>query len=904
MASKWEDAPIVSASTPTQASPDVPTSGWQSAPTVEQPKSFIGKIVDGAKSATDPFRQSLADELHGMAKSGSVEAGDNIASSALNTAGSAIAPDNYVRPEVHYNDPKSYADIPKSLAEMAPKVGLDLAAGAGGSAVGAGIGGTIGGILGAPFAGVGAIPGAAAGAALGGIAGGYLGTTASMGARDYGNKAQSAADARTGIANSEITAEDKNKALASVAADGILARLGFKGATGTAIKAGESFAGQAAKQVGVGAATDAATGLGQQVLDSTILKGQLPTGQEAGDAAFGGATQGAAMRGAGLISDGLTASKNSDVNPEHAARYADLMKGVNDLSTPGKSYEAINKVNDDLSAEASAAMPQVKSHIKTISDADPFDTTGETLARVQTDIAAGRHPSPSDMEALQSTIGQAPHGEQLLSTLNTQAAGNQLAKQGVMDNGTRTFTGGAASLPFAKNWLNPLGHYGKYVDGSALLYGLTGASLPGVGHMVHSALDPASAFAIPAGQAATFGALKLMDRLSGRRNPAESFANRFGTSDGSAAGQPTPSGPAFSEVLAQAKAEQQAQALSDRQAAQEAGRAAKAPSPVDVALATAKRTSALMSASDRVDQQRQATDLGNIRQTSRQMTASEPDAPSFADQENPSVPGATNGEVAGIRTGIKAIMAREAMKAKADREAQSNVDEQLGNAKQTSKLMTASEGASATDAGPALRVANLKAGIAAAASKAAAGEAAAHGKAAAAHVSHQLAAARLSSRLRSTHEKSEARAKTAEAKANAPKAEPKAKASAAPKSSPVSSTQTAGDNTIISHRGMSVSYPTSAIHSMVPFVHSVTNRLDIRHNAINAAKAIGGPDSHAELNALHEKLNRNSLTERDAQHHIEATVNHPSMSAHAGKLLDALWTPKTRSTWANESAPK
>lgn len=503
-------------------------------------------------------------------------------SSLLDTAAKATAPTDYTPASVGLHDSsKSLMDragyIPRALLESLPSTVQDLSAGSVGSA----LGGAAGALVGPEGIPVGAMLGGAAGAGLSGLA------------REYGNNVQTAASGQT------PSTWDKVRSGASAAASGLLSRLGILKGIGTPVtEVGAAAIPQIAGQVVKSGANAAATNVANDVQHQALVQGQVPSANDLGvDAATGAATGAGAHLLATTPKDVTQAIKFKDVDPQFGARVADRFDGL-DTSTPKASFAAVEKVQDGLNNEISNYSSDVAPHIKALEDNSGFqDDTKLTLDNIKTQISKGEPVDQGTLDDLRSRFGGMREGEDLVNSLEDANSLNKIKQFGAYDPGTKSFGGGISNTPFAKQFLSPFNNPRHEIGQAA-----------GIGALSHYlfGLEPATATAIglgvPAAQYGIRGATRGVDSLLGNLNPLSEFTQRFGgANDQSANGMSAPD----TSVLPSFRAKVAAQKIADAQAAQteKAGQQAETSvgdAAVKSVLATAKQRQADADQTDNV----------------------------------------------------------------------------------------------------------------------------------------------------------------------------------------------------------------------------------------------------------------------------------------------------------------
>lgn len=532
----------------------------------------VGTIVDAADTLTRPSRFGASEAARGYAQTLTETGNEGLGSQALGSVSKAIAPEGYKPAHVTIN-PRTWGDIPKALGEAIPSIAPDIAAGSVGAAGGAAVGSVV------------PVLGTAAGGILGGLAGGV----ASYAARNYGNDLRSAAITNGGTATSEPTNSDKARALLASGVGGIASRLGFRGGIGNPVKAsGGSLASELAMPVAKATAANVGTGVAAEASHQGLIDQKIDL-EKLGGATVTGAVSGAGLRALAAARDVNAARNFGGLTPQEAAPIAQRLQAVHGADYRGtarQDFEAITKVASDLDARVSTlnADPIVRQRLRSLRQRDPEDGTAETLSRVQRDVAAGRKPSPNDMQTLSDGLGVVPHGAALVTALGEQSVLNTIRSLGNYDTSAKKFSGGMASSPGVQQFINPSHHLALIGNIGALGSTMSGLVSGGV------------AAALPAAQAGTYVALRAADALTGKRSPTSQFINRFGGPEdaGSASASPAVS-------IARQKAQAES-ALAEYEARRFTPSAPEAPSALSVARQEAGALDALAAHRARVPQ--------------------------------------------------------------------------------------------------------------------------------------------------------------------------------------------------------------------------------------------------------------------------------------------------------------
>jgi hypothetical protein len=504
---------------------------------------------------------------------------------------------------------------------------------------------------------------AAAGSVVGSILGPIgtrLGWGAGYGASTLGRNVEDSARNRAGgDSAAEPGTEDFIRGTLSSAAEAYLAGKGASAATGGVLKAGAASLPAAAAAVGKGALSDAAA----NVATTAVHKGLIdPNGDanvgDLAEAAGTGALTGAALRSTKLPTDYVVLNRNKNISPEAGGRVADRLYATGeDLGTPAGDKAAFEKARDDLKTQRTSNKPRGQD-----------DATNEVMSRVSSDLDNGRTPAEADVNVLKSTFGP---DDKFINAIEDHSTLNQVRNQADDVNGG--LTGGLQGSPIG-SYLNPTTKLAKLGDAGSILAHLTGTHLtiPAIASSL-GGLDPIVGLGVHAG---LWGGMKGIDALTGKNRPVSQFAERYRTD--------TPFDPSqlssFNDQNAIANDKlknlgrtsaimQRSQALEQKQA--------EAP------LVQAKRTSQLMTSSDALAAKQASDALKSPAFTSKMMTAD-----------------------AANQAKAQALLEKTVNDAEAAK--QRNVNQALGNAKQTATIMRNSEQGPTSDARVALAVAKFK----------------------------------------------------------------------------------------------------------------------------------------------------------------------------------------------------
>jgi hypothetical protein len=385
----------------------------------------------------------------------------------------------------------SLSQLPQKVAEMAPSMVPDVAAGA----VGAKAGKSIAGVK---------------GAALGAL----LGSTLSGWARTAGDTVKEATAARTGDANTESNTADLVRGGATAGAASLAGSLlptrfvpGVNGVTKDVV--GASGALDAVKKYlatsalgGVGAVgSNAATQAGLTVGTDkglTVDPSQFP------EAAVGGAATGAVLAAPKLAGDAVRAGTLAKFGGENllpTKNVATRLEAASEKLGNAKSDEAALKtVMSDLTNELGDAANKVRKQIHLSPEAD------NALVRAQ----RGDKITPDEVQLIKQETAAAPDGANAAFLAHSIHAANLMAERGGHSN--RGWAGGISGV-MDKNLgflLNP-----------ARLAGGAAATMLGM-HLLGTS-NPLFGGAL----AGTYVGSRLIDSAAGMRSPAKTFAEHF-----------------------------------------------------------------------------------------------------------------------------------------------------------------------------------------------------------------------------------------------------------------------------------------------------------------------------------------------------------------------------------------
>lgn len=408
------------------------------------------------------------------------------------------APGSYdpAGPRFDYSDPSTWGYAPRAVLEGAPGVAADLTAGALGTAVG----GPVGGIA------------------------GFMGMNA---ARNYGGNLEARMEHQAPGATPSNT--DYAAAGASTVAEAALSRLGINPAIsgvakGAGLKAMAQVPALIAKATGAEAASGAAGDIINQVGRTAGTRDGLSVDpKEAGNVAALSGLTGGALRTARGVADVTNAARFSGVNEDAAARAVARMdamgiKGDN-AETAYKRVEMARKTAD---VELDDAHQIIKPLLKSKGNDTATDETRTLVRSALTQLKANDELNPEHVSTLRDRLGDTQEGSRLLDLMDERNALNQLSSKGRYDDRTGTFAGGLATNPVVDTVLNPGRHLGLKMVGGAGALGA--AEIPAFAQA--SVLGPALA-KLAATQAGAYGAVRTLDNVTGMRNPAQEFSDRF-----------------------------------------------------------------------------------------------------------------------------------------------------------------------------------------------------------------------------------------------------------------------------------------------------------------------------------------------------------------------------------------
>lgn len=358
------------------------------------------------------------------------------------------------------------ANIPHSIAQSAPGMAQDIAAGAAGAAVGGPL---------APLTGL-------------------LGYGASYYLRNAGNTKDRIREADGKPANAPLSETEQLRAGAGMAGDALLGRfaIGKTLRPGAVKEVGFKAAPEILKKTGQTVGIDTAVGAGQNAADSVVYDNKIPS---ASDTIVSGLTGGAA---------GLAGSSPNVLKETlRAGRFREL--GKVDPQSRGEVANLIQKYNNNLDVTRKHLDQDMSLASKGLDD-----ETKSSINEAKNLIESNQRVNP---ELLASIETNSPEAARAIKNLDTFGV-----IQG-LDNGGLTGTKLVQAL-------KPFGHWpttGLDLGATAiLLNSVNGGHIPYFGH-----LDPSIAATILGTQAGVYGGAKAIDRLSGASNVSKVVTDKF-----------------------------------------------------------------------------------------------------------------------------------------------------------------------------------------------------------------------------------------------------------------------------------------------------------------------------------------------------------------------------------------
>ena len=315
----------------------------------------------------------------------------------------------------------------------------------------------------------------------------------------------------------------------STVAEAALSRLGLSPAlSGVAKGAGLKAMAQVPALIAKATAAEAAGGAAGDVINQVGRTAGTQDGltvdpKEVGNVAALSGLTGGAIRTARGLSDVTNAARFSKVNEDAGARAVARMDATGiDPTNAGNAFKTVEAARRTSDVELSDAHQVIRPLQKSTGNDTETDAT-RTLARAALAQAkASGDIQPGQLSALRDRLGDTQEGSKFLDLLEERNALNQLTSKGRYDAGSGTFAGGVASHPVADTLLNPGRYLGAKLVGGAGALGA--AELPSLAHL--GLVGPALA-KLAAVQAGAYGATRALDRVTGLRNPAQEFSDRF-----------------------------------------------------------------------------------------------------------------------------------------------------------------------------------------------------------------------------------------------------------------------------------------------------------------------------------------------------------------------------------------
>jgi hypothetical protein len=406
-----------------------------------------------------------------------------------------------IREGGHWYNPGDYqpGNLPQIMAQAAPGMAVDMAAGKTGASVGSKLG------------------------ARGALVGGIGGVLASIAARTAGKGAHENAEARTGNPDAPVTTPDLLREGAKQAIAAPLNAFGgarLAGLTGKAAGVGLSGAGKGVMNtLGTMGAEGAAGGVTDAVNQVGTSLGQehgrpYDPNQTAEAVAAGGATSGAlvAPRLAGKLVNSAKFREFGGANAPAAEALA------NDITRAADGSSLVGVAGGTKTAAHATATAADNAHLDLKAASKDLDLTGDvgnTLQRIQ----SGGKANASELRALEA---EAPE----VGLLARKALlASKLKKMGNFSE--NSFSGGLSGLmeKGVKAVANPVG--AVTAAGATALAGATGTlgtfGLPVLG-------------AIGGG----YGLARILDKVTGARSPAKGFTDTFANPDAPVVAPPAP----------------------------------------------------------------------------------------------------------------------------------------------------------------------------------------------------------------------------------------------------------------------------------------------------------------------------------------------------------------------------
>jgi hypothetical protein len=357
----------------------------------------------------------------------------------------------------------------------------------------------------------------AAPVAVGGMLGGPVGAAMVGGATQAAPIIDKRRQALGLTDNQELSAADKMRVGADLAANMLLSGVGAKYTFGAAPVRGVGLQGikQAAGNVLKAGAVDAGIGATQTAADKELLEGTNPSLSDLAVGAYGGAVTG----GAGALPKALHEAKVatrykklSDLNSEGSVnRIANGMKSVIDNTPEGSTLDPFTRYQGQLKVDQDNAFSSLGKVIKDNKTLNGTDTISPIVKSVREKLNAGEKISPTDLNNLSQNLSGYLEGDRFLQLLKDQSVFNEVAGK---------FKDKELSKSTAGKQLNPL-------EKTTGLSPAKAADLSLIWGLIHNSVKPIE-YGIAGVQAAGTLGLKALDRFTGRSDPAQVIMNKFG----------------------------------------------------------------------------------------------------------------------------------------------------------------------------------------------------------------------------------------------------------------------------------------------------------------------------------------------------------------------------------------
>ncbi len=453
------------------------------------------KDAPKSESFTDALRHGVSNVVGGLGETIEQYGSKNAVSDTLKSMGETARPENYDPARVFSREEGfTPGDAPRMLAEGAPGLGMDIAAGATAGKLAAR---APGGIVGKGLA-------ASLGAALS-----YL-------ARTRGHEAQASADARTGQEGSEVTTADRVRSAAYGVPEAALNTLGagrFLPGAGRVTSVGTQGVKDATKEYGRRVATEAATEAGQDVIAQTgrtvgTEGGTRVDPYDVANAAAGGLVTAGGMATPRLAKDvtgSVTNRKYGGANSEAAASVADDIVEASGGADALKPSFFNSRSNDAFNAVRAAAE---KNETELSNELSGQKNLSPRVSSILDRAKRGDTVTERDIQAVESELPNSSVARLARKSLVM----SRLKAEGRYDAGSEQFSGGITRRVL------------DAIPGSGFTKLVTGAGLSAAGIAGNLILPSPTLAAVTAGSAA--GA-RLIDQATGAAQPAHRFVERF-----------------------------------------------------------------------------------------------------------------------------------------------------------------------------------------------------------------------------------------------------------------------------------------------------------------------------------------------------------------------------------------